>query len=150
MLVSQKCQYAIRAIFELAKRLDEGPAPIAEIAEAQAIPKRFLEVILNELRQAGFVESQRGSRGGYVLAHLPRRLTVGEIVRFVEGPIGPVECVSGGAEKSGCPLHRDCVFLPMWERVQQAISEVYDSTTFADLLEDEERRRVRYVPSYTI
>ncbi len=84
MLVSQKCQYALRAIFELAKRTGQGPVKIAEIAEAQAIPVRFLEVILSQLKQGRFAVSQRGSEGGYQLARPPQELTVGEITRVAE------------------------------------------------------------------
>jgi Rrf2 family protein len=150
MFVSQKCQYALRGVFELAKHHGEGPVRTADIADAQAIPLRFLEVILAELRQGGFVESQRGSRGGYRLARLAEDLTVGEIIRYIEGPVGPVVCALD-VEQSDCPLHGSCVFLPMWERVRKAVSGVYDTTTFADLiLEEEKMRQVEYVPQYCI
>ena len=76
-------------------------------------------------------------------------LTVGEVIRFVEGPIGPVGCVTGDPEQM-CPLHGDCVFLGMWERVREAVSTVYDSTTFQDLVEEDLRRQKQYVPSYSI
>jgi Rrf2 family protein len=149
MLVSQKCQYALRALFELAKREGEGPVRIADVAEAQAIPPRFLEGILGQLKQAGFVRSHRGSRGGYELARPAGGLTVGEVMRFVEGPLSPVMCALAGAE-SDCPLRGECVFLPMWEEAQRAISEVYDNTTFADLVAQEVRGRRDYVPCYAI
>ena len=152
MLVSQKCQYAIRAIFEMAKHYGEGTLKIADIAKAQAIPARFLEVILSELRQAGFVESRRGKAGGYFLAHPARELTVGQIIRFIEGPIAPVTCINEGsgdnAEK--CPLTGSCVFLAMWERASRALSEVYDQTTFQNLVEEEGRMQTRYVSCYSI
>jgi Rrf2 family protein len=147
-MVSQKCQYALRAVFELSKHYGKGPLKIAEVAEEQAIPVRFLEVILSQLKQGGFVESRRGRDGGYLLSRPPERLAVGDVIRFVEGPIGPVSCVAGNPMDS-CPLHGGCVFLGMWERARQAVTDVYDSTTFADLV-DEERRSGRYVPSYTI
>jgi Rrf2 family protein len=148
-MVSQKCQYALRAIFELAKHYGEGPVTIAEIAEAEAIPARFLEVILGQLKQGGFVESRRGKDGGYLLSRRPPGLTVGEVIRFIEGPIGPVECVAGDPAER-CPLHGDCVFLSMWEQVSQAVGEIYDSTTFEDLVQEDRRRSGRYVPSYSI
>ena len=90
MQLSQKCQYAIRAVFQLAKEHGGGPIKIADVAEAQAIPPRFLELILGELKQGGFTESRRGKRGGYLLARPPAQITVGDIIRFVEGPLGPV------------------------------------------------------------
>jgi len=148
-MVSQKCQYAVRALFELAKRHGHGPVKIAEIAEAQAIPMRFLEVILGQLRQAGFVESRRGKEGGYLLAVPPSLLTVGEVIRFVEGPLAPVSCLAGEV-RSVCPLHGSCVFLGMWEKAGQAASAVYDGTTFQGLVDEEDRRRGTLAPSYSI
>lgn len=151
MFVSQKCQYALRALFELAKQHGKGPVKIADIAGAQAIPIRFLEVILSELKQGRFVESRRGKSGGYLLAVPPDRVTVGDVVRFVEGPLGPVGCVEGEGIADGvCPLHGNCVFLAMWERVQSAVSGVYDTTTLQDLIEEEKRMWARFVPNYSI
>jgi Rrf2 family cysteine metabolism transcriptional repressor len=149
MLISQKCQYALRAIFELAKRNDRGPVKTAEIAEAQAIPPRFLEVILSQLKQAGFVVSQRGSKGGYLLVRSPGELTVGEVLRFMQGPVGPIECVAGSS-KDKCPLYGDCAFLPMWEKVRHATSDVYDNTSFQDLLDQEGQRAGRTAICYSI
>jgi len=149
MFLSQKCQYALRAIFELAKRSGQGPVKIAEIAEAQAIPVRFLEVILSQLKQAGFATSQRGSKGGYLIIRSPGELTVGEVIRFMQGPVGPVECVAG-VSKGKCPLYGNCAFLPMWEKVQKAVSGVYDNTTFQDLLDQEKQRSRKRVICYSI
>jgi Rrf2 family protein len=148
-MVSQKCQYALRAVFELGKHYGHGPVKVADIAEAEAIPPRFLEVILGQLKQAGFVESRRGKRGGYLLAREPSLLTVGEVMRFVEGPLAPVGCI-GGDPKDLCPLHGDCVFLGMWEKANQAVSSVYDGTTFQYLLDEDKRRRSTFAPSYSI
>ncbi|GAB4353881.1 MAG: Rrf2 family transcriptional regulator [Candidatus Abyssubacteria bacterium] len=149
MSLSQKCQYALRAVFELAKRQGEGPVKIADIAKIQAIPTRFLEVILNQLKQGGFVESRRGSAGGYVLTQSPATLTVGQIIRFIEGPLSPVQCIAGSSGDQ-CPLHNDCAFLPMWDRVSEALSQVYDSTTFEDLVEQERLRKHEFVLDYRI
>ncbi len=82
MQISQKTHYALRALVDLASRYGRGPQPLGEIAERQEIPTRFLEVIFSQLRQGGFVESRRGSRGGYQLAKTPEALTVGEVVSF--------------------------------------------------------------------
>ena len=150
MFVSKKCQYALRAVFELAKNTRNKPLKIAEIAKAQAIPRRFLEVILNQLKKAGFVESQRGNEGGYMLTRLPYELTVGDVVRFVQGPIGPVGCVADQVKDDNCPLYGDCVFMPMWEKVQRAISEIYDSTTFQDLVDMEGQMSEKNMYSYSI
>lgn len=156
MLVSQKCQYALRASFELAKRASQAasssaglgqpasPVKIADIAEAQAIPLRFLEVILPQLKQGGFVASQRGSDGGYFMVKDPRQVTVGHIIRFMQGPLGPIGCVAD-PHRENCPLYGDCVFFPMWDRAKQAIENVYDGTTLADLVE-QDRLRKRPIP----
>jgi len=119
----------------LGKRWGQGPVKIADIAKVQAIPPRFLEVILSQLKQAGFVKSQRGSCGGYILLRRPSELSVGEIIRFLQGPIGPVDCVAGIGQK--CPIRGDCVFLPMWKKAQQAMTQVYDNTSIQDLLDEE-------------
>lgn len=136
MLISQRCQYAVRAVFELAKQYGQGPVKIDVVAASQAIPSRFLAAILNQLKQAGFVESRRGSEGGYLLARSPASITVGQIIRHVEGPVGPVECVIGGIADR-CPLRGSCVFESMWEEAKLAVENVYDKTTFKDLIDRE-------------
>ncbi len=133
MPISQKTQYAVRAVFELAKRRGMGATKISEIAEAQAIPQRFLENILKQLKGGGFVESARGKDGGYLLAREPKDLTVGEILRFIEGPFSPVECTVRG-KKNSCPMYGGCPFRSLWDRAEQALSEVYDGTTFGELV----------------
>ncbi len=139
-MLPQKCQYGLRATFELAKNYGSGPVRIADIAKAQSIPVRFLEVILNQLKQGGFVTSQRGNEGGYILVRPPDELTVGDIIRFMSGPVGPVECVLGDAKRTNCEFYGNCVFLPMWKKVEKAISDVYDSTTFQDLVDEENKK----------
>lgn len=148
-MLSQKCQYAVRATFELAKRYGQGPVRVWEIAQAQAIPPRFLEVILVQLKQGGFVESRRGNEGGYLLRKEPQRLTVGEVIRFVEGPQSPVSCTAG-SQNEPCSLAGGCVFLPMWERARKAAEDVYNGTTFQDLVEEETRMGMPCPPSYAI
>lgn len=150
MHIPQKCQYALRALFELARRYGEGPVKIADVAKAQAIPPRFLEIILGQLKQAEFVDSQRGNGGGYYLIREPDELSVGDVIRFMQGSIGPVSCVVAKQEDKRCPLKGDCVFLPMWEEVKNAMSEVYDSTTFAILVERDRRTHDDYVANYAI
>lgn len=137
MKISQKCLYALRAIFELAKRQGQGPTKIAELAEAQAIPRRFLEGILTQLKQAGFVKSFRGHNAGYVLVRSPEELTVREVVEFIEGPVGPTACLLNKAKEDNCPLWADCIFIEMWEEIRGAILQIYERTTIADLIKRE-------------
>ncbi len=147
-MISQKCQYALRAVFELARRYGKGPVKIADIAEVQAIPVRFLEVILGQLKQAGFLESRRGTEGGYLLAVRPSALSVGEVIRYVEGPLAPVDCkVAGGKD---CPLQGSCVFTALWARVESAVSDVYDHTSFQDMVDEERVMCSGAAPTYAI
>jgi len=139
MQISQKAQYALRATFELARNAGNGPVKTAAIAQAQAIPLRFLEIILHELRRAGFVQSRRGSHGGYLLSRDPKALAVGEILSFIEGPTDLVDCGFANGD-GGCPFAPDCAFMPLWEEVRRAVDGVYDSTTFQDLLDGEENK----------
>jgi Rrf2 family transcriptional regulator, cysteine metabolism repressor len=149
-MASQKCQYAIRAVFELARRHGQGPVKISAIAEEQTIPLRFLQVILNQLRRGGIVESRRGSEGGYYLSRQPDQVTVGEIVQFIEGPLVPVACQTSSKAAGGCLRHHDCVFMGMWQRAAKAMSDVYDCTSFQDLVEEDTRMRKSAIFSYSI
>ncbi|MDD3963600.1 MAG: Rrf2 family transcriptional regulator [Synergistaceae bacterium] len=136
MAISQKCQYALRAIYELALHQDEGPCKIGAIAEAQSIPVRFLENILNSLKGADIVDSARGKEGGYYLLKPADSITVGEVIRFVQGPLGPVECTS--RIDDDCDFYSDCVFRPLWDKAREALERVYDGTTFQDLVDQSE------------
>jgi Rrf2 family protein len=129
----------------LAKHYGEGPIKIADIAKIQAIPGRFLENILSALKQGGFVTSIRGRNGGYTLAKTPESITAGSIITFCDGPVAPVGCISGSDD---CSLMGTCAFMPMWKRAQAALSNVYDNTTFADLVEED--RRPKVVANYSI
>jgi Rrf2 family protein len=149
MNVSQKCQYALRAIFELARNLGNGPLQTARIAESQAIPPKFLELILGELKRGGFVESRRGVRGGYLLLGRPADLTVGEIIRFVDGPLGPVRCVTD-SHRPDCALHGSCAFMDMWSRAHEAVTEVFDGTSFQDLIDEDRAAGERGAVDYSI
>jgi Rrf2 family transcriptional regulator, cysteine metabolism repressor len=138
MIVSKKSRYAMRAVFELAKQYGKGPVKIGEIARVQAIPPRFLEVILCQLKQGGYVESVRGKEGGYMLARPPDSLAVGTILRFFQGLQEPVDCI-GDNPKENCPLKETCVFVPLWEDVQKAITGVTESVTFQGLVDREKK-----------
>ena len=136
MSVSLKCQYGLRALFELAKRKGNGPVRIQEIAGVQAIPEKYLENILSQLRRGGFVDSRRGKAGGFVLARLAEHITILEIVQFLDGPIYTFDC-EGMAPIKKCPLGPECVFMPLWRRAREALESVYRETTLQDLLNAE-------------
>jgi len=139
MNVSVKCEYALRAVFELALRGGGEPIRIADIAERQGIPQKFLESILAELKKSGFLQSKRGAEGGYLLGRPAEMITVGEILRSVEGGrTGRATLDAGGALDF------------FWERVDGAVAEIIDRTTFADLVREWRERQARFVPNWEI
>jgi Rrf2 family protein len=146
--VSQKCQYALRALFELALRYPADiVTTVSEIAETQSIPPRFLEQILSKLRTGGYIESRRGNQGGYVMTVSPSSISVGEIIRFVEGTDESVDCLKKPGS-SHCPFRGGCVFKNLWERAKSATSDIFDATTFQDLLD--KQRTIKNELDYTI
>ena len=134
LIAPKKQQYAIRAMLELARHHGQGPIKISAIAEAQAIPRRFLEVILNQLKSSGFINSKRGYFGGYKLMTPADEIRVGDIIRHVQGEKDLIECVAC-VTKQACPFENRCSLYHMWNNVRDAIFNVYDATTLQDLLE---------------
>jgi len=141
MNISVKGEYALQAIFDLATQRPGEPVRIAEIARRQAIPQKFLELILAGLKQGGFVESRRGAEGGYLLARRAESITVGEVLRYVEGP-------QQGKHRPRPNV--DTPFTDMWQQVDQAISGILDRTSFADLLRGWSEKQNRYVLNWEI
>jgi Rrf2 family protein len=138
-ITPKKNQYALRAIFELAKHRGKGPRKISEIAEVQAIPLRFLEVILGQLKGSGLVESKRGFYGGYSLTRSADKISVGDVLRFMDKPMGSENC-GACVSTTNCPFSGNCAFAAMWNRVNEAIFDIYDNTTIQDLLNSEKNR----------
>ncbi len=149
MTVSAKCYYALRAIYALAEHHETTPLKANEIAERQHIPIKFLEAILSQLKGGGYVRSRRGVEGGYFLAKQADRLKVGEIIRFIDGPVAPVDCVSVSRPRA-CEYPGHCPFFGFWGRVRQAISDVVDQTTFADLIAENASRDLDPILDWTI
>jgi Rrf2 family transcriptional regulator, cysteine metabolism repressor len=147
--LSQKCQYAVRAILELSKRHGQGAISAGEIAASQAIPQRFLEIILNELKPTGLVDSRRGVQGGFYLTADPKDITVGRIIRLVEGPLDPVRC-TGDKESAVCPLKDKCALVELWNQAKEAVEKVYDAVTFQDLVEREKNLDRQSAANYCI
>jgi Rrf2 family protein len=134
MRLSTKGEYASRAMLELAIREKEGPLRIKLISEAQDIPERFLEQILLLLKRAGYLRSRKGPRGGYVLAKPPDKISVAEVIRVMDGPLAPIDCVSVTAHEA-CPMEGTCGLRWLWKDVRDAIAGILEMTTFADLVD---------------
>ena len=148
MKISKKCQYALKAIFELAWRNSGEPVKTHDLADAQRISPRFTEIILNELKHGGFVESRRGSEGGYLLARNAREMTVREVIEYIEGSISVAPDIVKDNEGAVFPGNE--AFKELWQEVNNAVCEVCDNTTFADLVEFERAKRDRCVANYSI
>jgi Rrf2 family transcriptional regulator, cysteine metabolism repressor len=139
MKVSVKCEYALRALLDLALGPAGEPVRIADIANRQHISQKFLELILADLKRSGFVESRRGVEGGYLLARRADSITVGEVMRAVEG--------RGARTKAG---PSDSPAAALWQRVDDAISTVVDRTSVANLAEEWVQKHHNYVPNWEI
>jgi Rrf2 family cysteine metabolism transcriptional repressor len=119
---------------ELARSYGQGPLPLAKVSRLQNISLAYLEQIVAPLREARLVVSTRGAHGGYHLAREPQAITVGDILRALEGPIAPVQCVSKVRQRDRCEREEVCLTRPVWEKVRDSIVTALDSTTLADLI----------------
>jgi Rrf2 family cysteine metabolism transcriptional repressor len=133
-MLSSRGKYATRAILDLSLHEDEGPIQIHEIAERQNIPVKYLEQILLQLKHAGFVVSRKGPGGGYSLASPPQKITLGAVVRAMDGPLAPMSCASvTGHAECGCPEPETCALRAVWKEARDALATVLDGTTFAEI-----------------
>jgi Rrf2 family transcriptional regulator, cysteine metabolism repressor len=138
--ISVKGEYALLAILDLSMHRAGEPVKIAAIARRQRIPQKFLELILSGLKQGGFVESRRGAEGGYLLAKPADSITVGEVLRYMEG---------GRTRKPG---HKQfpSPFAAMWNEVDRSVTGILDRNTFAEVAASWSERQGRYVPNWDI
>jgi Rrf2 family cysteine metabolism transcriptional repressor len=139
--VSSRAHYGLRAMTELAKAYGSGPLALSEIARVEGLPAAYLEQLVAELRKAGLVGGVRGLHGGYTLTRAPSQITVGEVVRALEGPIAPVECTAEDYAAGSCQREPDCLSRAVWQRVKESIDAVLDATTLQDLLDGREGSR---------
>ena len=136
MKLSARVEYGVRAMAVLAIQYREGPLPLREIAGREGISFQFLEQIFPDLRRAALIESFRGTKGGYMLARPPAEINVGDIVRAVEGPIVPVDCLAEGEPGDCCHRRAEgCLTRHVWERLRDRINEVLDEVSLADLID---------------
>jgi len=132
MRITYKGDYALKTILDLAWHYSDKPVTISELARRADIPIKFLEQILLELKKGRFVQSRRGKVGGYLLARPPSKIRLGEVVRFIDGPIEPIICVDKNYK--GCHDISRCAFREVWARVSHSTSSIIDNITFEDLL----------------
>jgi Rrf2 family protein len=133
---TKKGKYGLKALLHLAALPAGRSALSAEIVAAHALPQKFLEAILLELKNAGFVQSRKGKGGGYMLALPPGEIHVGDVVRALEGPLAPIACASHRFYRrcDDCPDEENCAVHFLTVDVRNAIAEVMDNTTLADML----------------
>lgn len=134
MKISTKGRYALRLMVDLAMNDNGEYIPLKSISARQEISDKYLEQIINSLGKAGYVKSLRGAQGGYKLAHSPSFYTVGMILRLTEGSLAPVTCLEDNVNH--CERAAECSTLFVWEGLYKAISDVVDSITIADILDN--------------
>jgi len=145
MKISYKGDYALKSLLELA--LEPGQLVTGhDLARRIDAPGKFLEQVLCELKKGGFIKSRRGSAGGYELARPADQMTIGQVVRYLDGPVEPIACVD--ENYSGCLERKGCVFQGIWRQVYEAVSGIIDHVTFEELARQVKARR--YVPAYAI
>lgn len=146
MRISAKGEYAIKAVLDLALHPDRSLVPIQEIAARQSIPQRYLEQVLLSLKRAGLLTSRRGSSGGYHLTRPPEEVTVGAVLRAVEGSDAAFETL-GRHRRSGRDAHD---LAELWDEISEAVSKVVDRLTFGELAARVQERRSAARPMYYI
>lgn len=132
MRLSTKGEYASRAMLELALHYKDRPLHIRDISKAQDIPQRFLEQILLQLKRVGYLRSRKGPDGGYHLSIPPAEITVAEVIRVMDGPLAPIDCVSVIAHEV-CPHEDSCGLRWLWKEVRDAVAQILERTTFEEL-----------------
>ena len=132
MKVTYKGDYALKAVLDLALNYGKELVTSHDMAKRIDAPAKFLEQVLLDLKKGHFVESRRGNIGGYLLSRPPAKITVGEVIRFIDGPIEPISCVK--EKYSNCVDINKCVFKEIWQKVSRSTSEIIDNVTFEDLI----------------
>ncbi|HLK92118.1 MAG TPA: Rrf2 family transcriptional regulator [Polyangia bacterium] len=142
--LSRKGRYALRALYALAADDARGPVLIADLAEREKIPRKFLEAILLELKNAGVLKSKKGKGGGYSLARPPEQITMGQVIRIIDGPLAPIPCASERAfvKCEECVDEATCGTRQVMKKVRDAIAAILDGTTLADVQSQIARARL--------
>ena len=132
MRISHKGDYALKAMLDLSLHHNAELVTSHDLAKRIDAPIKFLEQVLLELKKGGFIESRRGNIGGYLLSKTPDKITVGQVIKYIDGPVEPIICVKEGY--SNCADINTCVFKKMWHEVSRATLEIIDNVTFEELV----------------
>lgn len=136
MKMTTRGRYGVHAMYDLALHFADGPRPIKAIAESQSIPEAYLEQLFAALRRGGLIASARGAQGGYRLTRAPEEITVGDVLRCLEGGLGLVECVE---EEALCGKACACPSRFVWLRIRDGLNAIVDGITLQDMLDDNAR-----------
>ena len=148
-MISQKAQYALKALVILAKLEPDAALTTAQIAEQRDIPRKFLEQILLELKRHGIVASRRGRDGGYMLLRPAHEITFGEVLRIVDGPLAPLPCLSKVAYRrcEGCTDEATCEIRRVFKQVIRSTRAVLDRATISDAIEADDQEIAGFLSS---
>ena len=135
MKLSTRGRYGLKAMFQLSLYYGEGPIPLKQVADKQGLSENYLEQLFSLLRKEGLVKSVRGAQGGYMLSREPKDITVGQVLRCLEGNMAPSDCVIDG-EESDCEREEFCVTKLVWIKIKDSIDEVIDSISLQDMKND--------------
>src|SRR5215510_9836041 len=134
-MLTKKSKYGLKALLVLAEAAGRGPVLVSDLADQQGLPKKFLEAILLELKRHGLLQSKKGKGGGYFLSRKPSEVTVGQVIRVLEGPLALIPCVSQTAymKCEECVNEQACGIRLVMKDVRDATARILDSTTLAQL-----------------
>ena len=139
-MLSKRAKYGIRALVYLAEVQGRGPISIRDICETLTLPRKFLEAILLDLRNEGILQSRKGKEGGYFMERAPDTITLGRVIRFIDGPLAPVPCVSqtAYARCDDCPDEKRCVIRWAMKDVRDSTARILDQITLEDMLKKQD------------
>lgn len=140
-MITRKTKYSLNALMHLVRHANHGPVLISDLAKKEHIPKKFLELILLDLKNSGILKSKRGKGGGYSLARPPELIRVGQVMRLMEGPLAPIPCVSEMAYKKcdECQDEASCGLRSVMKQVRDASATILDNTTLVDLVSNSQK-----------
>ncbi len=133
MKLSTRGRYGLKAMYQLATHYGKGPIPLKQIADEENLSESYLEQLVSQLRKEGLLKSVRGAQGGYMLAMPPEEITVGNVLRVLEGNLAPADCIM---EDYGCENEENCITKLVWIKIKDSIDEVVDSITLQDMLDE--------------